>query len=130
VPGFFYCKSADYFTSVGLMIGFMGGSLLDDRCVRFENTRKPLWMVLRVLGGLAIYFALSTLLKLPFSKEFLSSGSTAALMVRCARYAIIAFVDFGLYPMLFKLEKQASKEAAHAVEQGKAPDEESKYPLK
>ena len=107
VPGFFYCKSADYFTSVGLLIGFMGGTLLEDRCVRFENTRKPLWMIVRVLGGGAVYFGLSTILKLPFSKEFLSSGSTAALLVRCARYVIIGFVEFGVYPMLFKIEKKA-----------------------
>ena len=106
VPGFFFCKSADYFTAMGLMIGFMGGTLLDDRCVHFENTRKPLWMVARVLGGLAIYFALNTMLKLPFSKEFLSNGSGAALLVRCARYAIIAFVVFGVYPLLFKLERK------------------------
>ncbi len=108
VPGFFYCKSADYYTGAGLLIGFMGATLLDDHCVHFENTRKPLWMVVRLLGGLAIYLALSTVLKLPFSKEFLSGGSTAALLVRCARYAIIAFVDFGLYPMLFRLEKRAN----------------------
>ncbi len=106
VPGFFYCKTADYFTAMGLLIGFMGGTLLEDYCVRFEKTRKPLWMALRVLGGLAIYLVLSTLLKLPFSKEFLSSGTTAALLVRCARYAIIAFVEFGVYPMLFKFEKK------------------------
>ena len=108
VPGFFFCKSADYFTAMGLMIGFMGGTLLDDRCVHFENTRKPLWMVARVLGGLAIYFALNTMLKLPFSREFLSSGSGAALLVRCARYAIIAFVVFGVYPLLFKLERKTA----------------------
>ena len=106
IPGFFYCKSTDYFTSMGLMIGFMGGMLLDDRRVHFENTRKPVWMALRVLGGLAIYFVLNTVLKLPFSKAFLSSGSAAALMVRFARYAVIAFVDFGVYPMLFRLEKR------------------------
>ena len=109
IPGFFYCRSEDYFTSMGLLIGFMGGTLLDDRCVRFENTRKPIWMVARVLGGVAVYFALNTVLKLPFPKEFLSSGSTAALLVRCARYAIVAFVDFGVYPMLFGLEGRADK---------------------
>ena len=106
VPGFFYCKSADYYTGAGLLIGFMGATLLDDQCVHFENTHKPLWMLIRLLGGLAVYFALSKLLKLPFSSEFLSSGSTASLLVRCARYAIIAFVDFGIYPMLFRLEKR------------------------
>ena len=106
VPGFFYCRSADYFTSMGLLIGFMGATLLDDRRVRFENTRKPLWMVARVLGGIAIYFALNTALKLPFPKAFLSGGSTGAMLVRCVRYAVVAFVDFGVYPMLFRLEGQ------------------------
>ena len=109
VPGFLFCKSADYFTAMGLMIGFMGGTLLDDHCVHFENTRKPLWMAVRLLGGLAVYFALNTLLKLPFSKEFLSGGGIAALMVRCARYAIVAFVEFGVYPMVFRFEKMKGK---------------------
>ena len=109
VPGCFYCKSADYFTSVGLLIGFMGGTLLEDRCVRFENTRRPIWMAVRVLGGAAVYFALNTVLKLPFSKEFLSGSSAASLLVRCVRYAIVAFVDFGVYPMLFRLERRADK---------------------
>ena len=105
VPGFFYCKSADYYTSVGLFVGIMGGTLLEDRFVRFENTRSAIWMVTRVLGGLALYFALNSVLKLPFSGEFLSSGSAAALLVRCARYAIITFVEFGVYPILFRFEK-------------------------
>ena len=106
VPGFFYCTSADYFTAVGLLVGFMGGTLLDDYCVHYEDTRKPLFMVTRLLGGLAVYLVLNAVLKMPFSKEFLTDGSTAALMVRCIRYAIIAFVDFGVYPMLFKFEKR------------------------
>jgi len=106
IPGFFYCTSADYFTAVGLLIGFMGGTLIDDYYVHFEDTRKPLLMVARLLGGLVVYLVVNKVLKMPFSKEFLSDGSTAALMVRCARYAIVAFIDFGVYPMLFKLEKK------------------------
>ena len=106
IPGFFYCKSTDYFTGVGLLIGFMAGTILEDRCVRFENTRKPLRMIIRLLGGLAVYLAVNAVLKLPFSKEFLSGSSAPALLVRCARYAIIAFVIFGVYPMLFKFEKK------------------------
>lgn len=102
VPGFFFCKSADYFTAMGLLVGFCGGTLMEERYVRFENTRKPVLMIARLLGGLAIYFLLSAVLKMPFSKEFLTCGSTAALLVRSARYAIIAFVEFGVYPMLFK----------------------------
>ncbi len=102
LPGLFYCKSADYFTGLGLMLGFIGGAVLEDKKVRFENTKSILRAILRVLGGAAVYFALNTLLKLPFSKEFLNSGSYAALLVRCARYAVIAFVNFGVYPMVFR----------------------------
>ncbi len=105
LPGFFYCRTEDYFTSMGLMIGFMGGTLLDDRFVRFENTKNPLFKVLRVLGGLVVYLVLNTLLKLPFSKEFLSDGSAAALVIRFARYAIVSVVAFGVYPMVFRFEK-------------------------
>ena len=108
IPGFFYCRSTDYFTSMGLLIGFMAGTLLDDRYVHFGNTRKPIWMAARVLGGLAVYLALNTVLKLPFSKEFLADSSIAALLVRCGRYTIIAFVDFGVYPMLFRLENRTN----------------------
>ena len=106
IPGFFYCRSEDYFTAAGLLLGFMGATLLDDHYVHFENTRKIAWMAARMVGGLAVYFVLNTVLKLPFSKEFLSNGSTAALLVRCARYVVVAFVDFGVYPLLFKLEKR------------------------
>lgn len=109
IPGFFYCNSADYFAAVGLFIGFMGGTLLDDYCMHFENTRKPLLMAARLLGGLVVYVVVSKLLKMPFSKEFLSDSSTAAMMVRCARYAIVAFIDFGIYPMLFKFEKNSKR---------------------
>ena len=103
IPGLFYCKSADYFTGLGLLIGFIVGESFEDKYVQFENTREPLKMILRVLGGLLVYLVLNTLLKLPFSKEFLEGGSYAAMLVRTVRYAIIAFVDFGIYPMLFKL---------------------------
>ena len=102
LPGVFYCKSADYYSGLGLLLGFILGTAAEEKFVRFENTKSILRCVLRVLGGGAVFFALNTLLKLPFSKEFLDSGSAAALWVRCARYAIVAFVDFAVYPLLFK----------------------------
>ncbi len=109
LPGFFFCRSADYYTGMGLLIGFIGGMLLEERAVDFENTRRPLFMVLRLVGGLAVYFALNTLFKMPFSREFLNSGTTPALLLRCARYALLAFVEFGLYPLVFRLEKRGGE---------------------
>ena len=102
LPGLIYCKSTDYYSSLGLMVGFMAGDLLEQKKVRFENTRSLPRCVLRALGGGAVFFALNTLLKLPFSKDFLNSASFLSLSVRGLRYAAAAFVLFGVYPMAFR----------------------------
>lgn len=101
-PGLLYCRSEDYFTTFGLTVGFIGGMIIEERFCSFENTRNPVRMALRPIGGMMIYFALNTFLKLPFSDTFLSGGSYAALLVRAARYAVIALAEFGFYPMLFR----------------------------
>ena len=65
VPGFFYCDSADFYTAVGTAAGFFAGNLFEMRYVKFENTRKPLHMVLRLAIGTAIFLGLKKLLELP-----------------------------------------------------------------
>jgi len=102
LPGMIYCRSSDYYSGLGLLIGFMAGSLFEEKFVKFENTKKVMFACIRVILGLALFVGLNAVLKLPFSVEFLESGTYASLMVRCCRYAIVAFVDFGVYPMLFK----------------------------
>ena len=103
VPGFFFCRSNDYFSAMGMLVGFMAGTVFEEKLVGFENTRAPLRMILRVLVGGGLFFGLNTLFKLPFSGEFLSSGTYAALLVRGARYAVVIFLLIGVYPMLFRL---------------------------
>ena len=117
LPGFFYCKSTDYFSSFGMLIGFMFAEPFEEKFVKFENTRSPLRAILRVIGGGALYFALNTALKLPFSSEFLASGTYPSLLVRTLRYAIVIFVVVGVYPMLFKLTAKigAKKKAEEAA---------------
>jgi len=102
IPGFFYCKSSDYFTSFGMLVGFMAAMVFEEKCVRFENTRSPLRCVLRIVGGVAVYFGLNVLLKLPFPKVFLDSGTMAAYCVRALRYMVVTFVTIGVYPMIFR----------------------------
>ena len=59
-----------------------------------------------------MYFVLNTVLKLPFPKAFLDSGTTAAMLVRTVRYAVILFVEFGVYPMTFPwLDRVMGKKA-------------------
>lgn len=102
IPGLFYCTTNDYFTNYGILLGFFAGMAVESRFVNFESTRNPLRVGLRAVGAAVLYFALNTLLKLPFSAEWLDSGVLAARLVRLGRYTIIAFVLASAYPMLFR----------------------------
>lgn len=109
LPGLFYCKSADYFSGLGLLVGFMAGTLFEEKYVQFENTRDPVRAILRVIVGGGIFLGLNSLLKLPFSKEFLSGGSYGALLIRLARYTLATFVMTGVYPIAFKYTANIGK---------------------
>ena len=111
IPGMFYCTSNDYFSGYGLMIGIFGGFLFEKKYVNFSGTKRPVMIIIRLVCGLAIFVGLNTVLKLPFSSEFLNNGTMLSMLVRTARYAVVAFVDIAIYPMTFKLfdKTQADK---------------------
>ena len=102
LPGWFFCRSDDYYSGFGLMLGILASILFEERFVRFANTRRPLRALARLAGGLGLFWAVSTACKLPFSAAFLSGGSLPAHLVRAGRYAVSAFAVMGLYPMLFR----------------------------
>ena len=100
--GLIYCKTSDYFAALGMISGIFVAFEFERRFVKFEGTREPLKCVIRIFFGLVVYVCLNTVLKLPFSKEFLSSGTFLAGIVRCIRYFIVIFGIVGVYPMSFK----------------------------
>ena len=77
--------------------------------MNFRDTRSIPAMILRVAGAFALYFVLNTLLKLPFSREFLSGGTLGAFLVRTARYSLIIFAIVGVYPKVFPLFEKIGK---------------------
>ena len=103
LPGIFWCTSRDYFTTLGLLIGAAAGFPYEAKHIGFRDTRSIPAMILRCAGALAIYYVLNTVLKMPFSKEFLDNGTLAANLVRTARYAVILFVVIAVYPRVFPL---------------------------
>ena len=102
LPGFFYCKSHDFFSGYGMLLGFVLAVDFEQKYVNFSNTRSALRSVLRVVGGIAVFFGLSAVTKMPFSTDFLNSGEMSALLIRMVRYTLVVFVVIGVYPMLFK----------------------------
>ena len=102
VPGCFFCTSNDYYSSLGMLLGFILAEPFEERFVKFENTSNLLRCVLRTAGGALLYFGLNAALKLPFPKELLNGTDFAAMLIRALRYAVVIFVVIGVYPMLFK----------------------------
>ncbi len=109
LPGLFFVRTEDYYTSLGLMAGLIAAVHFEERFVNFRDTRNVWAMILRVAGAFALYYALNTLLKLPFSREFLAGGTMKAFLVRSARYAVIIFVILGVYPKVFPLFEKIGK---------------------
>ena len=105
LPGFLVCKTNDFYTCYGILCGFFLGRVLDDRYIRFENTRNVRAAVLRIVIGLFLFGALNVLFKLPFSEEFLQSATTGQFVFRAVRYFLISFLMLGLYPMAFQKVK-------------------------
>ena len=101
VPGIFWCTSRDYFTSLGLLIGMVTVFPYEKKYVNFQDTKNVWAMILRVAGAFAVYAVMNTVLKLPFDKEWLNSGTLGANLVRSVRYALMLFVLLGVYPRVF-----------------------------
>lgn len=99
--GMFYCTTTDYFTSFGMMVGFVAGIFFEERFAKFANTLLWWRVVLRTLVGGGLYLALNSLIKLALG-GFFETDSAADLAFRTVRYAVITFALIGVYPMIFK----------------------------
>lgn len=111
LPGLFFVRTEDYFTSLGLLIGAIAAIPFEQKYVNYQDTRNIPAMILRMIGAFAIYYGLNTLLKMPFSGEFLDSAVLSALLVRTARYAVNLFVIMGVYPKVFPLFEKIGKKS-------------------
>lgn len=106
--GVFYCTTSDYYTGYGLMIGFLIGTVIEKKYVKFANTKIWWRIVLRVLVAGGLYIGLNALIKLPFNSLIYSSKDVIydnmivfERIFRIVRYTIIVALVIGVYPMLF-----------------------------
>lgn len=97
LPGCLYCDSHDYYTALGMTLGFFAAHLFEDRFVRFETTRSIPNILLRVFGGILLFLALNAGLRAAFA--LIPVGE---LFFRVLRYELNVFLLMGVYPMLFR----------------------------
>ena len=109
LPGMIFVRTQDYYTSLGMLTALVAAIPFEEKYVNYKSTDSIIAKILRLTGALAVYFALNSLLKLPFSSEFLDSSTFLSLLVRTIRYAIVMFVVLGVYPLIFPLYEKIGK---------------------
>lgn len=103
--GLLYCRTNDYFNSLGMLLGFVFGIRYEENHTRFENTSSFWIALLRTAVGAGLYFALSTVIKLVIGNIF-PEDSFGWFLMRTVRYGIVVFLLIGVYPRAFRLEKR------------------------
>lgn len=124
IPGFFYCKTNDFFSSFGMLLGFILAEPFEEKFVKFENTSNIFRCILRTIGGGLLYFGLEIVLKLalnavlglPFLAKVAETHDIVPQLFRVLRYAIVIFVVIGVYPMVFKLTGKLWKKKEQKAE--------------
>lgn len=97
LPGCFYCDSNDYYTALGMSLGFFLAVLFERRYVNFTKAQRMPCRILRVLLGLLLFVALNAVLKL-----LLGFLPLYEYLLRVLRYGIDVFVLMGVYPLTFR----------------------------
>ena len=90
---------ANYYVGLGLLIGFMAGFIFEEKYVNFENTEKPLKIILRIIGAVIVFGVVYVIFKV------IVPSSAPAYLVNLSKlicFALGVFLTFGVYPLVFK----------------------------
>lgn len=98
LPFLFFIQEKDFYTSYGLMFGFVGAMIFEEKIVDF-TMNVVLWKkVLRVVVGILLMLAV----QLGVKAIFIAIFGEDIMLLDLIRYALIAFIGLGLYPLVFK----------------------------
>ena len=103
LAGFFYCTTSDFYTGYGILVGFVCGLLFEEKVTKFENTKVWWRIILRVIGGGALFLGLNELLKIIVGAIYPAYGDNMWFerIFRTLRYSVVVFIAIGVYPLLF-----------------------------
>ena len=113
--GILYCSTNDYYSSLGLLAGFIAASYFEEKKVNFANTDKWYLVLIRTVVGLICFVLLNSCIKSLFSLISINSTLFSNLM-RSVRYFIDIFVMMALYPMAFRYEDKLFKKRNKVIE--------------
>ena len=102
LPGFFFARTDDYYTGMGLLFGLALAEMFERRYVNFKMAKSFPEGLCRILGGLILYAALNFLLKTFLNPALAPWPEQAEYLFRTIRYCLIIFALLGIYPMCFE----------------------------
>lgn len=102
LTGFFFCKSNDFYSTLGLLIGYCLADLYEERYVRFENTSNIKAILTRIVVGIAIFLFIAEAPKLLIPQTILDANNFISYFIRFLRYFLGIFITMGVYPKCFK----------------------------
>ena len=97
----FFMKSEDFYKGYGILSGFILAIIVEKKYVNFGFEVSKLKKFYRLSLGLVIMISIQLGLKEVFILIF-GGEEEVFMLMHLIRYFLIAFVGFGLYPMLFK----------------------------
>ena len=95
--GCLFCTSHDFYSMLGITIGFIFTDILEKKYTNFKNTRNPIKVIARLLLSGALF-----LLVYESSKLLLPSEIVELNIVTVIRYAVSSFLALGIAPMIYK----------------------------
>jgi membrane-associated phospholipid phosphatase len=100
-PFLFLVQEKDFFTSYGLMAGFVGAMIFEEKFVKFDMNVSLLKKIIRVVVGIVVML----IVQLGVKAIFVAIFGADIIVLDLIRYGLIAFIGLGLYPLLFKKYK-------------------------
>ena len=98
LPFLFVVKEKDFYTSYGLMFGFVGAMLFEQKYINFSTDVSLPKKIIRIATGIIIMLAIQLGVKALFTALF----GEDIILLDLIRYGLIAFIGLGVYPLLFK----------------------------
>ncbi len=101
LPGFILIQGNDFFKGYGILVGLVFGIMLEKRFVSFSLIIPWAKRIIRLVLGLVLMAGTLIIVKEIFGVFNATEGGFIYNLLDFIRYFLVAFVGFGLYPMLF-----------------------------
>lgn len=100
-PFLFIITNKDFYTSYGLLIGFVSAMVFEHKYVNFTISSSLKGKLIRIVIGLIVMLSIQMGLK-PLIKLFAEDGTLLMNILDLVRYMLVSFIGLGVFPMSFK----------------------------